>query len=400
MAGILASVLKHQFFDNNGNPLAGGLLYSYQAGTSTPQSTYTDSGLGAPNANPVVLDSAGRCDLWANPSLSYKYVMKDSSGNTLWTVDNQVGILTADAVNTASLQDRSVTTIKMALLSVDSTILKSSASVDGDRAVTTDHMRDGSATGPKIGAAAISLIKLAAGVLGINSSGLVSKTASFTASMSDDGYNISTALGAVTVSPAASPTAGKIQLFRKSTSDANAATLNFPIDGVTGVKLAAQYDWLLLLCLDGTNWSKLGGRTTSRVYVTGGNGHGSTGTKIRRFVTTVENVGSAITYADSATNGGSFTVNEDGVYAITARDYRAAAQSAWAISLNSAQLTTNWNTITNSTRLAATYGQAAAIGTCSRTVALKAGDVLRLHSDGGNDGAGDDVVGFSVDKVW
>lgn len=32
-----------QFFDNNGNPLAGGLIYTYAAGTTTPAATYTSS---------------------------------------------------------------------------------------------------------------------------------------------------------------------------------------------------------------------------------------------------------------------------------------------------------------------------------------------------------------------
>jgi len=49
-----------QFFDNNGDPLSGGLLYSYASGTTTPLATYTSStGLTA-NTNPIVLDSAGR----------------------------------------------------------------------------------------------------------------------------------------------------------------------------------------------------------------------------------------------------------------------------------------------------------------------------------------------------
>lgn len=83
----LSPVFKQRFFDANGLPLAGGNLYTYLATTTTPQSTYTNTG-GTLNANPVVLDSNGYCDVWIDPNISYKFVLKDSSGNTLWTVDN------------------------------------------------------------------------------------------------------------------------------------------------------------------------------------------------------------------------------------------------------------------------------------------------------------------------
>ena len=58
----------------------------------------------------------------------------------------------------------------------------------------------------------------------------------------------------------------------------------------------------------------------SVVHVDIGNGFGSTNIKIRRFTTVVTNTGSDITYADSATLGGSFTINTDGIYAITYTD--------------------------------------------------------------------------------
>jgi len=46
MASVLLSPYGNgqQFFDNNGIPLAGGLIYTYQAGSSTPLVTYTDNG--------------------------------------------------------------------------------------------------------------------------------------------------------------------------------------------------------------------------------------------------------------------------------------------------------------------------------------------------------------------
>ncbi len=74
--------------DSNGSPLNGGKLYSYAAGTVTPQATYTDEGAGTANANPVVLNSAGQASVWLRTDLSYKLVMKDSLNNVLWTSDH------------------------------------------------------------------------------------------------------------------------------------------------------------------------------------------------------------------------------------------------------------------------------------------------------------------------
>jgi hypothetical protein len=73
--------------DSDGNPLNGGKLFAYEAGTSTPQDTYTSSVLTTPNANPVVLDSAGRATIFLS-SNSYKFILKTSADVTVWTVDN------------------------------------------------------------------------------------------------------------------------------------------------------------------------------------------------------------------------------------------------------------------------------------------------------------------------
>lgn len=83
----LGPLLYQRFFDNNGLPLAGGFLYSYAAGTTTPQATYTDSTGLTPNTNPIVLDANGYCALWIG-SLPYKFVLTDALGNPLATVDN------------------------------------------------------------------------------------------------------------------------------------------------------------------------------------------------------------------------------------------------------------------------------------------------------------------------
>lgn len=109
MANLLTDG-KFQAFDANGNPLSGGLLYTYTAGTLTPQATYTDAGAGTPNANPVVLDAAGRANVWIGTT-AYRVILKDSGGTTIYDVDNiksaagTVGDLQtylADTVSTAN----------------------------------------------------------------------------------------------------------------------------------------------------------------------------------------------------------------------------------------------------------------------------------------------------------
>jgi hypothetical protein len=86
---------SEQFFDNNGVPLSGGLLYTYQAGSSTPLATYTDINATTANANPIVLNSSGRLDneIWLTYGYFYKFVLKTSAATTLGTYDNIYGIV-------------------------------------------------------------------------------------------------------------------------------------------------------------------------------------------------------------------------------------------------------------------------------------------------------------------
>lgn len=84
-----------QFFNNDGVPLAGGLIYTYAAGTSTPAATYTSASGSIAHSNPIVLDSAGRVptgEIWLTDGVSYKFVLKDSTGILIATYDNIVGI--------------------------------------------------------------------------------------------------------------------------------------------------------------------------------------------------------------------------------------------------------------------------------------------------------------------
>lgn len=86
-----------QFFGTTGLPLNGGYLYTYQAGSSTPLLTYTDSNGSVPNTNPIILGTDGRPpqEIWLNSGYSYKFILTDSSGNQIATYDNLYGIPTS-----------------------------------------------------------------------------------------------------------------------------------------------------------------------------------------------------------------------------------------------------------------------------------------------------------------
>ena len=89
-----------QFFDNNGVPLAGGKIYTYEAGTSTPLATYTSSTGNTAHTNPIVLDSAGRVpggEIW-NALRLYKFVLKTSAEVLLATYDNVGSSFNATAI--------------------------------------------------------------------------------------------------------------------------------------------------------------------------------------------------------------------------------------------------------------------------------------------------------------
>lgn len=86
-----------QFFDNNGVILAGGKIYTYAAGTTTPLATYTARDGLTPNTNPIILDSAGRtpAQIWSTEGLLYKYVVATSNDVVLRTWDNIGGSVVA-----------------------------------------------------------------------------------------------------------------------------------------------------------------------------------------------------------------------------------------------------------------------------------------------------------------
>lgn len=101
---VLSPWPKSQFFDNNGAECSGCKLFTYQAGTTTKQNSFTDSTGGTPNANPIILNSRGEASVWLTPALGYKFTLApandtDPPSNPFWTVNN---ILTNGLFGTAT----------------------------------------------------------------------------------------------------------------------------------------------------------------------------------------------------------------------------------------------------------------------------------------------------------
>ena len=84
-----------QFFTNNGEPLVGGKLDTYQAGSTTPLTTFTDSSGLIPNTNPIILGTDGRPPdtIWLSEGFFYKFVLSDANDVQIQVYDNLYGII-------------------------------------------------------------------------------------------------------------------------------------------------------------------------------------------------------------------------------------------------------------------------------------------------------------------
>jgi hypothetical protein len=86
-----------QFFNNDGLPLNAGKIFTYQAGSTTPLSTFTDSSGLIANTNPIILGTDGRppSTIWLSEGFFYKFVLTTAADVTIQTYDNLYGIVGA-----------------------------------------------------------------------------------------------------------------------------------------------------------------------------------------------------------------------------------------------------------------------------------------------------------------
>lgn len=214
-------------------------------------------------------------------------------------------------------------------------------------------------------------------------------------------FNLSA--GRIVVLPTTSVLAGQIYTL----TNPNAFTLTIQASDASVITTSIQTEVKVMALINtpvaNTDWQVLDvistGTVRSMVRLNTANGYGAVNTKIRRFTNTVTNTGSAITYADSANDGASFTINQPGIYAISYGDSFNAV-SEIGISLNSNQLTTGIQSIT----ISAVLMMASSAGTnfgesVSWVGTLAAGDVVRAHDDGIATGADANKTQFTITKI-
>jgi hypothetical protein len=134
------------------------------------------------------------------------------------------------------------------------------------------------------------------------------------------------------------------------------------------------------------------------VSVANGIGYGTTGMYARTFGTVVETNGTAITYVPDPVNGVSFMINASGVYAISYTEGDPGTDDV-GISVNLAAtspFSTGWGTAQEICGFEVSNSG----GSCSATLHLSKGDVLRAHSTfGGPPPNSQPIARFIVTKV-
>ena len=135
MSAELSTIPTLQFLDDNGNPLSGGQLFTYEAGTTTPKTVYKDQAATESHTNPIILNARGEVpDDLRLLTGQYKFVLQDENDVTIWTRDNieshaaLVNVAGALAVNNNlnDLQDNDTAIINLENGATDGNIVQTS----------------------------------------------------------------------------------------------------------------------------------------------------------------------------------------------------------------------------------------------------------------------------------
>jgi len=109
MAFLRSPYIKFTAIDVNGNPLSGGKVHTYIAGTNTRADTWSDFGI-TKNQNPITLNDMGQANIFLTENFAYKYVIEDALGVPIDTQDNIISSLGGDDISSAILKNGTSTT--------------------------------------------------------------------------------------------------------------------------------------------------------------------------------------------------------------------------------------------------------------------------------------------------
>lgn len=273
----LSPAPKAQFFDANGDPLVGGKVYTYAAGTTTPLATYTDASGVFANGNPIILDARGEANIWYSSGSAYKVVLADASDAVIWTVDN---ILTTGDMAFQNANNVSITggTIGSGV-TFNGNITGTADNVTGVVAVANGGTGASTAAGARtnLGAAAAGantditsleqdVAIVATGTIGATSIGYRgapqnAQTSAYGLVLADNGRHISITTGGVTVPSNASqafPVGATVVIYNNSGSSQSIAitsdTMRQAGTTNTGTRTLANYGLATLLKVGATEW--------------------------------------------------------------------------------------------------------------------------------------------------
>jgi hypothetical protein len=111
MAGTLFGLGLSQQVDAQGVPLSGGLLYIYEANTSTPAITYAEFGLTTAQVWPLEADSAGRFPAFWVDDGSYRARLTTSTGVEVFDEQSITAIGASDGGSGSGSSAQDTTTL-------------------------------------------------------------------------------------------------------------------------------------------------------------------------------------------------------------------------------------------------------------------------------------------------
>lgn len=77
MSAVQVEQLLAGLIDSSGQPLSGGKVHTYEAGTTTPKTTYQDLAQTIPHTNPIILNAMGQALVFADGA--FKFDIDDAS---------------------------------------------------------------------------------------------------------------------------------------------------------------------------------------------------------------------------------------------------------------------------------------------------------------------------------